>query len=568
MAWFRAFRNEHGFMSYPDNATPVTYDIPLVVVTYVCILISVATLIATLGIRGRERWSAALRASYAVAICSILLVCLYGHSWQYGEVKIRTPYVYRNNLPFEGLVGVNVALDGANVTLDGYYSGPMGRAHVHYTESMPYTDYGQEYQSYNYFLSRGLPAPVLKVMEFLTVDAGDLRWGRTFHSSGQYAYALLWTAFAFWIVTNVLLFSVIIYGAYMCFLTGLCMVLACVAYHCCQNPQPLAIAFGGSYLRLVYGWCFWLTLISGIVTLLVGAILVILEHFALKSVSEFFHLEKLSDEEFAECEDLRGSNPNLLMDRRGSIVPPTSERRGSIFLDPSRKASWFGDNLLQKSISFGDLTGVGKHAKDETGSSKINPVFRADDKTRSLKSDAVRIDMECLCEDTEVCLSTKKPSLATLKEHRENHANEKISSAGSSMMGATSAGHLSSSGACHTPKSARVHFTQPAGILRRASEGDLLATEPKRARQVSECSYGFESEDEPGTQATPQHAAYSRQSSSQSSDSVGHASLESAHSGASFGDDKLGRGSVSGDSKTSPSDHNEKAEVYVNVELS
>ena len=53
-AWFKEFRNEHGFTSYQDNETPVTVDIALLAVTYFCVLLSVATLIATLGIRGRE----------------------------------------------------------------------------------------------------------------------------------------------------------------------------------------------------------------------------------------------------------------------------------------------------------------------------------------------------------------------------------------------------------------------------------------------------------------------------------------------------------------------------------
>ncbi|CAG5120259.1 unnamed protein product, partial [Candidula unifasciata] len=54
MTWFQAFRNNYGFTSYPDNRSMVTIDKPVVTVTYLCALLGIATLIATLGIKGRE----------------------------------------------------------------------------------------------------------------------------------------------------------------------------------------------------------------------------------------------------------------------------------------------------------------------------------------------------------------------------------------------------------------------------------------------------------------------------------------------------------------------------------
>ncbi|KAH9505453.1 Dual oxidase maturation factor 2 [Bulinus truncatus] len=495
MTWFKAFRNEYGFMLYRDNVSAVSYDIPLLVVTYFCVLISIATILATLGIRGHERWSAVLRATFSLGIGSIILACIYGHGWQLGELGIKMPYVYRNNFPFEGQVGINVALDGANATLHGYYYGPKGAGLVHYAESMPWADYGEEFKRFSYFLSRGLPAPILKVMEYLTVDSGGMRWGRSFHTAGQYAMALLWTAFSFWIVTNILLFSVIVYGAYMCSLTGLSMILACVAYHSCQNALPLTISFGDDNLTLRYGWCFWLTLAAGILTLLVGVILFLLDSFAPQGVSEFFKLEKIIDEDHVEIEDRRVINPNLLMDRRGSIVPPPSDRRGSIFLDPSRKPSHFSENR-PKSMSLGELTGVGKF-KEDLLACKKNPLFRNDDekamrkKSNQNEGDDVSVNMECLCEDSEVCISTRKPSLATLKEHRENHANELLSMSGNSQRESESTAKTPHPENVKVP---RVSFSQPEtqpSITRRSSDGEILKSSPEWDRPVSGSSAGF-----------------------------------------------------------------------------
>ncbi|GFR61941.1 dual oxidase maturation factor 1 [Elysia marginata] len=458
-AWFKEFRNEHGFTSYPDNETPVTVDIALLAVTYFCVLLSVATLIATLGIRGREKWSAFLRAGYAVAVGSIILVCLVGHGWQQGDVSITSPYVYRTNLPFQGSVGLRVGLHGTNVTLEGYYKGAAGDGYVYYVEEMPWADFGHETERYSYFLQRGLPEPVLKVMEFISIDDGGLRWGRSFHTAGHFAKVLLWTAFAFWLVTNLLLFSVVVYGAYMFFFTGLTMVLACISYHASQLDQPLVISFGDVDLRVSYGWSFWLTLSTGIVTLILGLILIIFDHFAHEGVADFFQLEKLGDEDLFECDDRKVRHPSssgsisYILDRRGSVVPPPGQdRRGSIFLDPSRRPSRYNE-MIMKSLglapppgqvfassrlgmngSTSSLSRLDKMTVDcdhTVDNAKTNPLYgvhktKLSPSNSLTKEDDSCSEMEFVCRKTKVCSSTTKPSLATLREHRDNHANEKI----------------------------------------------------------------------------------------------------------------------------------------------
>lgn len=41
------------------------------------------------------------------------------------------------------------------------------------------------------FLERGLPQPVLTVVEFFSIDEGGLRWGRSFAFAGYCAKILL-----------------------------------------------------------------------------------------------------------------------------------------------------------------------------------------------------------------------------------------------------------------------------------------------------------------------------------------------------------------------------------------
>ena len=54
MTWFSAFRGEYGYTYYGEKRTPVTVDVQLAAVVYACVLISIATLIAAAGIRGKE----------------------------------------------------------------------------------------------------------------------------------------------------------------------------------------------------------------------------------------------------------------------------------------------------------------------------------------------------------------------------------------------------------------------------------------------------------------------------------------------------------------------------------
>ncbi|XP_025084670.1 dual oxidase maturation factor 1-like isoform X1 [Pomacea canaliculata] len=448
MSWFGAFRNHYGFTWYGNNRTAVTVDIPLVVVTYFCVLIAVATLISTLGIRGRERWATTLRASYAVGVGSILLACIVGHNWLQGSTEVTTKYIYRTNQYFRGMVGVRVALHGTNVTLEGFYGNPGEGGYVYYAESLKWTDYGREPEQVNYYLERGLPHPLLTVLEFLSADDGGLRWGRSFHRAGYFAGALLWTAFCFWIVANVLLLNVVSYGAFMFFLTGVAMVLACVVYHVCQPPNDLQIYFGDALLRVHYGWCFWLTLVVGLLTTTLGALLFVLDHMFHDTVAEFFNLEDLCEEEHNEMpkktflpqgEDEFHNKGNAVAWQRRCSLQPTG-RRGSIFLEPERRSSEHACPPRRSSVTspFSNGMVLGLHNKPfEPQRAKCNPLFSSphtdireecEDNERSAD---VTIEMEsglggCWVERGRVESSgNRKPSLATLREHRENHFNER-----------------------------------------------------------------------------------------------------------------------------------------------
>jgi hypothetical protein len=54
MTWFDAFRGNFGFSFYGEKRTPVTIDIQLACAIYACVLVSIATIIVAIGVRGKE----------------------------------------------------------------------------------------------------------------------------------------------------------------------------------------------------------------------------------------------------------------------------------------------------------------------------------------------------------------------------------------------------------------------------------------------------------------------------------------------------------------------------------
>ena len=47
-------------------------------------------------------------------------------------------------------------------------------------------------QELRHCLGRGLPIPVLHLVEYLSTDAGGMRWGRSYTGAGYLSFILLW----------------------------------------------------------------------------------------------------------------------------------------------------------------------------------------------------------------------------------------------------------------------------------------------------------------------------------------------------------------------------------------
>ncbi|KAK3585029.1 hypothetical protein CHS0354_009876, partial [Potamilus streckersoni] len=327
MAWFKAFRNEFGYAYYGEQRIPVMLDITLTCVIYVCMCISVAFLIAAAGIQGKERWYTLIRLVYSLLTGSVILVSIFGHSWQVAYKDIKAPYIYKSDSYVDGKIGIRIGLYTVNITLSGDFEGNK----VDYNEEVLLEDINGPATELYHALDRGLPHPILIVLELFDVDEGGLRVGRRCKIAGHFAGILLWTAFAFWIAANIILCSVVFNGAICFTATGVCMIIAIVVYHH-LNPF-LGFRLPGSQweVQLRYGWCLLSNLILGIITTLIGILMILADYKYPKKIAAFFFIETDLEDQH---EDYTNRYPVTLHedDMTGKhLAPPVQDNKTGIY---------------------------------------------------------------------------------------------------------------------------------------------------------------------------------------------------------------------------------------------
>ncbi|KAL3836578.1 hypothetical protein ACJMK2_022000 [Sinanodonta woodiana] len=301
MAWYKAFRNEFGYTHYGEQRMPVMLDIPLTLVIYYCVLISIAFLVYVVGIRGKERWYTLIRLVYFLLIGSVLLVSIYGHSWQTAYTDFRSPYIYRSDSYIDGKIAIKIGLYTANISLSGHFKDEGNN--VDYSEDLILDDIGGPMTELYNAMDRGLPEPILMVLEHFEIDVGGLRFGRNCKFAGYFAGILLWTGFAFWIATNIILCSVVLHGAVCCTISGVCVILAIVVYDHLNPSKSFKLPGSQGDVHLRYGWCIWFNLALGILTTLLGIVMIRVDYKYPKRIAALLSLE-------TSLEDHHKDNPH------------------------------------------------------------------------------------------------------------------------------------------------------------------------------------------------------------------------------------------------------------------
>ncbi|XP_029834115.1 dual oxidase maturation factor 2 isoform X3 [Ixodes scapularis] len=274
--WFDAFRTEGGPTLYAaSNRTAVTEDIRNIIIYVSFSTLFLAFLIVFPGIR-KERLSTFISVTISLLVGAVILISIYGSDWHVATAMVSSPYRAFSSDRISARVGVHIGLNSVNITLQATprYS---DSEEINFNEKFTWFGPTQIQKDYREALVKGLPFPILTIAEYLSQDLEGFCWGRRYRLAGYYAFALLWTAFALWLLMNVLLCAVPRYGAYAMQLTGALMLLSNAIYTLLMPRKPLVIPFQGGLLRFSFGWCFWAVMGAGGIAVLCGALVAVLD---------------------------------------------------------------------------------------------------------------------------------------------------------------------------------------------------------------------------------------------------------------------------------------------------
>ncbi|GFU18395.1 dual oxidase maturation factor 1 [Trichonephila clavipes] len=276
-----------------------------------------------------------MRVTLSLFIGAVILICNFAYGWEYGSVKATTPYKSFISEQVRAEIGLKVGLRGINVTLLGLPQNQLNET-INYNERFSWQwvqgkpgfeeDAGRLNREYRAAQWKGLPYPILWVVEYFTIDEGNFRHGRYYRIAGWNCHIALWMAFPLWLLSNILFFMVIRYGAYFLSLTGGCLLLTNLLFVSIRNAVPVDLRFQSRPLVLHYDWCFWLVLFTGLLCELLAAIIIFMDLRFPEEIAMFFGIDILQDYEdyYADPAELGLVPPEVVAgtsgDREGTFL--------------------------------------------------------------------------------------------------------------------------------------------------------------------------------------------------------------------------------------------------------
>lgn len=310
---FDAFRVNGGPTIYPPLKTAWQADILESGLIFAFCILAFSFYIILPGVRGKEKFFMFIRITLSLFVGAVILLTNFSYSWETAQINTLTKYKAGIAKDITADIGVHIGLRGINITLKGVPEQQINET-INYNEHFswewrqgrlgfgPYAGrFNQEYRSAQL---RGLPLPILWIAEYFTFDGEGIRWGRHYRLAGWYAHIMLWLAFPMWLLTNILFFVLLRFGAYFLAMTGTCMIIANIIWASIRNVNELKIPFSAeNILDFTFGGSFWICLITGILCVVSGIAIVLLDCRKPSWMATFFGVDVLQDEDDAQEDD-------------------------------------------------------------------------------------------------------------------------------------------------------------------------------------------------------------------------------------------------------------------------
>lgn len=275
--WYDAFRVNDGptLYSHP-NRTPVTGDVPIVAVCVLFATFFIAFLVIFPGVR-KQRFTTFTTVTLSLFVGLVIMVTRLGSAWHTATAHILAPYKSFSREKLPAIIGAHIGLMHVNITLKGLAVGNWSSQDIDFNERFRWDAAQDMDNSYKKALRRGLPYPILTVAEYFSLGQEGFAWGGQYRAAGYHASILLWASLASWLLMNLLLVAVPRYGAYLKVLTGLLLISTNIGYYWSLPKPPLIIILEGGRLIFKLGWCYWLVLVAGVLCLLAGIIISVID---------------------------------------------------------------------------------------------------------------------------------------------------------------------------------------------------------------------------------------------------------------------------------------------------
>ncbi|NXX37947.1 DOXA1 factor, partial [Tricholaema leucomelas] len=277
------------FPFYPGPSASFPFDTTWATIISIFLSVLVTFIIILPGIRGRRRLFWFLWVVMGLFVGAVVLTVQFSRDWERGRVAANVSYKSFSPALVTVAIGLHVGLAGLNITL-------LGAPVRQLNETIDYNEHfawGADYeQSYGAGLQKGLPTPILYVAEKFRARS-PCGVQQQYRSAGRYASIALWMAFSTWLI-SLLLFSmpILLYGAYLLLLTAMLMLFSLLFFSTVRNTAKCPIQLGTAALKTGYGAAFWLTLATGLLCLLLGLAILILNSKQPEKLKLVFSLEQ------------------------------------------------------------------------------------------------------------------------------------------------------------------------------------------------------------------------------------------------------------------------------------
>ncbi|EYC25444.1 hypothetical protein Y032_0012g1897 [Ancylostoma ceylanicum] len=302
-SWFGGFTEPSDYA----NAAMPDVNVRAIIISSIFVIPYLAFLIILPGVREKRLVTLAVFTITAL-VGAVLAASMYLPGWTGGSAKIVSQLRSHVNERMRARVGVSVGLNTINITLryeqmvkeDNLSRIDMSQ--LYYNEKFDISGVSSMAEELRSAYQRGLPYPILSILEYFSLNQDAFDWGRHYRTAGHYTSAAISLALGCWSLAVVFLFLLPHFYDRAMLATGLSALLACLLY-LVMAPCQLEIGFVGTdgkriVMKMSFQWSFYCVFAVGLLAVVVGIFLMLLQHYRVYTLCTF--LEARLDETVAK----------------------------------------------------------------------------------------------------------------------------------------------------------------------------------------------------------------------------------------------------------------------------